>query len=131
MKPTTILLIDDDVEMLRLLAAAFSKAGYEVHTATDGHMGMQVFAGAIPDVVVTDIVMPAQEGIETIMAMKRARPDVKIVAISGGGRLAANTVLNIADHLGADQVIAKPFQLSGLVAVVTLMMRPQAAAATS
>jgi len=131
MNPPTILLIEDDVEMLRLLTAAFTKAGYDVHTATDGRMGMKAFARVVPDAVVTDIVMPTQEGIETIIAMRAARPEVKIVAISGGGRLAAGTVLNIADHLGADRTIAKPFQLANLVAVVAQMIEPQAATAAS
>jgi DNA-binding response OmpR family regulator len=114
----TILLIDDDPALLRVLEAAFATAGYAVLTAIDGRGGMKLFVTASPAIVVTDIVMPTQEGIETIIAMKTARPEVKIVAMSGGGRISGETFLNMAANLGADRVIAKPFPPSALVALV-------------
>lgn len=125
----SILLIDDDAALLMLLGSAFDKAGYAVCTALDGRDGMAIFAAVVPDVVVSDIVMPTQEGIETIMAMKKARPDVVIVAMSGGGTIAGDTFLTMARHLGADDVIAKPFRPATLVALVNARLASTAASA--
>lgn len=114
----SILLIDDDAQLLSLLDAALEKAGHAVCTALDGQVGMQLFAAINPEVVITDIVMPTQEGIETIIALKKMRPAVKIIAMSGGCRLPGETLLRMASFLGADRVIAKPFRPSELVAMV-------------
>lgn len=118
MKTNSILIVDDDVEILRQLGAAFAVATYEVHAATDGEIAMRRFLAVSPDIVITDILMPTREGLETIMAMRQARPEVKIVAMSGGGRVGPYEFLNLAHHLGADAVIAKPFRLSEMLELV-------------
>jgi DNA-binding response OmpR family regulator len=128
MARNSVLLIDDDPELLRLLEAAFTKAGYMVASAADGRSGMKLFASQVPDAVVTDIIMPTQEGIETIVAMKGARPDVKILAMSGGGRIVGEQFLYIAGHLGADRVIAKPFRLAEVVQIVDELIEAPATA---
>jgi DNA-binding response OmpR family regulator len=112
-----ILIVDDDIEILRQLGAAFTAAGYEVHAATDGAIAMTRFAAVRPDIVLMDILMPTREGLETIMAMRRAGAAVKIIAMSGGGRIGPDEFLTLAHHLGADAVMAKPFRLSDMVAV--------------
>jgi len=121
-----ILLIDDDAALLRLLATAFENAGHTPCMATGGRAGMKLFSSMTPDVVVTDILMPDQEGIETIMAMKKARPAVRIIAMSGGGLMPGADVLKLAARLGADGVIVKPFRPSDLVAMVAEMAAPAA-----
>ncbi|MDB5447773.1 MAG: hypothetical protein JWQ97_3090 [Phenylobacterium sp.] len=118
MKNKSILIVDDDVEMLRRLGAAFAVAEYEVHAATDGEIALKRFHSAAPDLVITDILMPTREGLETIMAMRGARPEVKIIAMSGGGRIGPYEFLNLARHLGADAVLAKPFRLSDMLTLV-------------
>jgi DNA-binding NtrC family response regulator len=118
----SILLIDDDVGMLRRLSAAFVKAGYKVSAATDGLIGMKQFEAARPDLVLTDLLMPSQEGIETILEMKKVQPDLKVIAMSGGGRIGPQGCLDLALGLGADQAIAKPFRLADVVLLVESML---------
>ena len=109
-----ILVIDDDYLVRYTLARLLRAKGYEVVTAADGERGMIEFRNAAPDLVITDIIMPEQEGIETIRLMRRERPDAKIIAISGGARIGDLDVLEIARKLGADDVIHKPFDAAEL-----------------
>lgn len=120
----SILLIDDDLELLRQMAAAFTAAGYQVQAAPDGEVGLARFRGAPTDLVVTDIIMPNREGIETIVALKRASPTVKVVAISGGYRVAPADFLHLAQHVGADGGLAKPFRLARLIELCARLLRP-------
>jgi len=89
--------------------------GLDVVEATDGREGEEVF-DSHPDVgvVITDIIMPRQEGIETIANMRRKRPSTKIIAISGGGRIRSLDFLEIAKKAGADAILAKPFTRADL-----------------
>jgi DNA-binding response OmpR family regulator len=129
MKPVSILVIEDDPEMLRQLAASLSGAGYMVSQAADGLIGLKQFEALRPDLVLTDILMPTREGIETILAMKQARPDAKIIAMSGGGRIGPNEFLNLATCLGADAVIAKPFRFAALLVILERLLDPTQTAA--
>jgi DNA-binding response OmpR family regulator len=116
-----ILVIDDDALFVKLMVHTLKQRGHEVEFALDGLAGSRAFAEAEFDAVVCDIVMPEQEGVETIKAMRRQRPAVAIVAISGGlslGQASNIDVLHIAGQLGADVTLKKPFQLSELVAAV-------------
>jgi DNA-binding response OmpR family regulator len=110
-----ILVIDDDYLMRYTMARILRGHGYEVVTAADGERGMTVFRGAAPDLVITDIIMPQQEGIETIRLMRRERPDAKIIAMSGGMQIGNLDVLEIARQLGADDVMHKPFDAAELL----------------
>lgn len=110
-----ILVIDDDYFVRYTLARILRANGYEVVTAADGELGMNVFRSTAPDLVITDIIMPNQEGIETIRLMRRERPDSKIIAISGGARIGNLDVLELAQKLGADEVIHKPFDAAELL----------------
>ena len=106
----TVLVVDDDADLLRTLARRFHLAGSRVTVAKDGDEALARFNQSTPTVVVTDILMPNREGVETIMKMKERSPEVKILAISGGGLLGAAGVLDLARRLGADAVLAKPFR---------------------
>jgi DNA-binding response OmpR family regulator len=112
-----ILLIDDDPDLLDLMSAAFARAGFAVFTAKDGVVGAKVFAAHQPDLVITDIVMPEREGIETIGELKRGPKPPKVIAISGAGLMAGHDFLMWAKALGADEILPKPFQMSALVAL--------------
>ena len=114
----SVLLIEDDVELLRQMTISFVSAGFDVQVATDGAIGLKRFRERPTDVVVTDILMPNREGLETIIALKAHRPDVKILAISGDYRMGPGNFLNIASHLGADAILAKPFQQRTMVVAV-------------
>lgn len=110
-----ILVIEDDFEIRELLRLVLEKAGYHVEVAEDGDEGVALFRNNPTDLVITDIIMPKKEGIETIIELKRDFPDVKIVAISGGRTLGPNQYLEMADVAGAEMTIAKPFDLGDML----------------
>lgn len=90
------------------------QAGCTVIAAQDGVGGVRLRQQALPDLVVTDIIMPEREGIETIVTIRKERPETRIIAISGGGRLGDIELLRMARLLGADDVIPKPFRAHDL-----------------
>jgi CheY-like chemotaxis protein len=108
-----ILVIDDEEQVRSLLRHTLEDAGHVVVESTDGEEGIARYREAPMDLVVTDIVMPDKEGIETIMEFRKLDAEIRILAISGGGRLGnllyLNCVLNMAQLLGATRVLAKPF----------------------
>ncbi len=109
-----ILIIDDDVLLRRTAARILVADGHDVFTAPDGLRGMVLFHREGPQIVITDIVMPGQEGIETILALRRTEVPVKIIAISGHD----SEMLETARLLGADDVLAKPFRAHELASRV-------------
>ena len=117
-----VLIIEDDPVLLRTLGQAFQRAGCRVVGARDGEVGLAHFLERTPDLVVTDILMPRREGVETILAMKAAAPQVKILAISGGGRLGAEEILGLALGLGADAILPKPFRSAELLAAAQRLL---------
>ena len=114
--PGKVLLIDDDPDLLPMMTAAFKTHGFDTVSARDGREGMKLFHSEQPDLVITDIVMPEQEGIATIIQIKRDTRPAKVIAISGGGRSGKGDFLVWAKELGADEVLRKPFRMSELVA---------------
>jgi CheY-like chemotaxis protein len=113
-----ILVIDDDAAVRVTVQSVLSRFGYKVISAADGEEGIRLFRSIRPDLVITDIIMPVREGIETILAIRHEQPEAKIIAMSGGGRIGNADLLSMARQLGADQVIAKPFDIDGLTAIV-------------
>jgi CheY-like chemotaxis protein len=112
---TKILVIDDDAIVRKTIVQILEQDGYQVLSAEDGARGMVLFRSEQPDLVITDIIMPEQEGIQTITEMRRAKPDAKIIVISGSGRIGNIDFLRIAQHLGASDAIAKPFDRDDLL----------------
>ena len=112
-----VLLIDDDLELLRQMSRALFAAGYTVDAAPDGRVGLEKFQANPADLVITDLIMPTREGVETIVALRKLSADVRIIAISGGYRVGPTDFLSLARHVGADEVLAKPFRLADLVAL--------------
>ena len=114
----SILVIDDE-QLIRLqIRSALEFEGFTVHEAADGNEGLTRIALDRPDVVITDILMPDKEGIETILELRRLYPKIRIIAISGGGRTGNKDFLRTAKHLGADRTLAKPFGLAELLRMV-------------
>ncbi len=114
----SILLIEDDLALLRSLGARIADQGADIILAADGAAGLEAFNARHFDIVVTDIVMPEREGVETIMAIKRESPRTPVLAISGGGRLGGEEFLKLAKRLGADATLAKPFRSDDLLAAL-------------
>jgi len=113
-----ILLIDDDESLRKTLRITLQRLGHVVAEARDGDEAIRLHEKTAFDVVLTDLIMPNKEGIETIITLRRQRPDVKIIAMSGGGRLNAKDILAVAKAMGAHQVLAKPFSHEALVAAL-------------
>ena len=113
-----VLIIDDDVGMRVLLVTLLEAHGIRVLTASNGIRGLQVIRESAPRVVLTDILMPGQDGMETIRAIRRAHLDVKIIAMSGGGYIDKMDYLRYARMLGADATINKPADIDALVGLL-------------
>ena len=114
-----ILVIDDDEQIRSLLRAILEREGYEVETAADGVQGLKLFRKDSADLVITDILMPEKEGLETIRELCDEFPDVKIIAISGGGSLAHPEVyLELCKKFGALRTFQKPVDRHELVTAV-------------
>ena len=104
-----ILVIDDDVEFRQMLAKMLERAGYEVTEAANGREGMRLFREAPSELVITDILMPEQDGVETVIELKREFADTGIIAISGGGQIDSKEYLRMAERLGVTHTLSKPF----------------------
>src|SRR5689334_4988409 len=116
-----ILVIEDDAEMRAMLRETLTSAGYEVFLSADGKEGMKQYREKPADLVITDIFMPTQEGLETIIKLRRYYPSLPIVAISGNSA-AARPMLTVAQQLGATEILQKPFFAPELLAVVTKIL---------
>jgi len=104
-----ILLVDDDDSFRKMLRLTLTKMGYDVVEARDGKEALVLHHQLSPDLVLTDLIMPEKEGLETIEELRRVYPGIKIIAMSGGGRLSATNYLKVAKLMGADRILAKPF----------------------
>lgn len=113
-----ILIIDDDNLVRGMVAKALRKTGYHVLEASDGNEGLQVALHHSVDIVITDILMPDKEGIETILELKDINEKIKIIAMSGGGKRQNMTFLNMAKKAGADKLLKKPFRPSELIQLI-------------
>lgn len=118
-----VLIADDDPDLLKLITAAFDRAGYRAYPARNGRLAAQLVRALKPDLLVTDIVMPEKEGIATIIETRAVAPDTAVIAISGGGAFGrTRAFLQWATELGADEVLAKPFAMSRLLAAAEAVL---------
>ena len=111
--------IDDDAQVRCLIAMMLKRAGYEVAQAKDGGEGIALCSSLDPEVIVTDIFMPRQDGIDVLREVKARAKQPRVVAISGGSPRLQLDFLNVAEKMGADAVIQKPFTPSQLLQAVT------------
>lgn len=106
-----ILVIDDDQPVRQSMEIVLQMYGFDVLTASDGDEGLRAYREHVPAAVITDIMMPGTDGIETIREIRREFPDAKIIAMSGGGRVGNTDFVALALKLGADCGIHKPFDI--------------------
>ena len=118
-----ILIIEDDQEVRQLLKLLLERAGYDVTEAADGQEGIHLFRTAPCDLVITDLIMPHKEGLETIIDMRNEFPDLKIIAISGGARSNADNYLRTAKLCGAERIFSKPFDNQVLLDAVAELLQ--------
>ena len=117
-----ILVIDDDKQVRLAVRWILEHEGYEVLDACDGKKGMEVFQGNSVDLVITDIIMPEKEGIETITELKQAQPVLKIIAMSGSGAVDPRVYLSVAEKVGAMRTLVKPFSKDELLETVSALL---------
>ena len=113
-----ILIIDDDVLIRALVRIWLEREGFQVIEAEDGRKGFEAHLSSPVDLVICDLIMPVQEGIETIAQFKGEFPDVGIIAISGGGKIGPDSYLAMAKQLGAWKIFAKPLNMALLTEAV-------------
>jgi len=114
----TLLVIDDDAGLRKLMVRTLSGSKHRVFEAENGREGLKMMAEHKPDLVITDILMPQKEGIETIREVQERAPGTKIIAVSGGGVSHNLMFLDVARAFGAAAVLAKPFRPAQLVEAV-------------
>ena len=121
MKPS-ILIVDDDAEIRQMICKMLATVNLQALGASNGIKAMSIVKKQPVDLVITDIVMPEQEGLETIRQLKKGYPHIKIIAISGGGKMDnAKNYLSVAKAFGADIVLSKPFLTKELLSSVTAL----------
>ncbi|HIJ77988.1 MAG: response regulator [Desulfobulbaceae bacterium] len=114
-----ILVIDDESPIRKLLQDVLMSWGYEIVLAGNGKEGVRLYRDSPADLVITDLLMPEQDGVETIVQLCDRFPDVKIIAMSGGGQIGPDSYLPIAETLGAKGTLQKPIDLKMLREMVT------------
>lgn len=119
---STILIADDDAGIRKLLRRVLEKNGNRVIEARNGQEATRQVRDQHPDLLITDLIMPEKEGIETIGDLKICAPDLKVIVISGGGRIQAQNYLAIASCLGVAATFEKPIDLTALAVTVARLI---------
>lgn len=119
-----ILLVDDDESFRKMVRITLAQLGYQVREARNGREALGFFEEEPPDLILTDIVMPEKEGLEMIGELRLQHPWLRIVAMSGGGRVNAKDSLKVARRLGVDGVLEKPFSQEELEILLAKVLRP-------
>lgn len=119
---TKILVVEDEDSFRNVLVRMLSKVGYDVRQAGDGNQAIQVCRQFQPDLVLTDIIMPDKEGLETIQELMEIDPNLKIIAMSGGGKFGPDSYLPLAEKLGAKASLQKPFMREELMKTIEYVL---------
>jgi len=117
-----ILIVEDDKELREMLKTSLIRNKYTVIEAIDGKDAISHFKPSIIDLVITDIIMPEEDGLKVIMKLREFKPKLKIIAISGGGKAGPGSYLKLAKALGADTVFSKPFSVNDLILKIEVLL---------
>ena len=120
-----ILIIDDDGQLRQILQQLLTSSGHAVTTAHDGADGLRRFRAEPADLIITDVFMPDQDGLGTILALRREFPGVRIIAISGRESRSPNW-LTVAARLGATRTLANPFTVGQLTEAIADVLAARA-----
>ena len=113
-----ILIIEDNAQLREMLNLMLSQAGHEVQEATGGEMGEKLYKENPSDLIIIDILMPEKGGLETIVEMKREFPNIKIIGISGGFQKKTDENRTLAELMGVERTLSKPFTSEELLKTV-------------
>jgi CheY-like chemotaxis protein len=117
-----ILVIDDDADLRTITTVFLEGVGHDVVVAVNGAMGLQTLQTASYDLVLCDLFMPDVDGLEVLRELRRLSNDVPVIAMSGGGFSGTVDLLAVARHLGAAEIIEKPFTQRALLRVITQVL---------
>jgi CheY-like chemotaxis protein len=118
MKSCSILVVDDESELREIICQVLTTAGHRVTEAANGAEAITAFGAMDFDLVVTDVIMPEKDGMQVISELRKKKPGVRIVAMSGGGHVSREQYLKLARALGAHSVLEKPFNNQALLSAV-------------
>jgi DNA-binding response OmpR family regulator len=110
-----ILLVEDDRELREMIREALMRKDYTVLEADNGKEALIRFKPGVTDLIITDLIMPDEDGLKVIMKIRELKPAIKVIAISGGGKAGPASYLDLAKALGADAVFPKPFSINELI----------------
>jgi len=119
-----IVIIDDDEQIREMLKQILAREGYGIFVAANGKEGMQIYREKQTDLVITDIIMPEKDGLETITELRKDFPEVKIIAMSGGGSKGPESNLQAAKRLGAVCTLTKPVRRKEMLSAVKELINP-------
>ncbi len=120
-----ILVIDDEPTALDLLRKILEMQEYEVLSAVNGQEGVELFRQQPCDLVITDMVMPVKDGLQTILDLRSYVPELPVIAISGGGTISKERYLAVAGYLDRVITIAKPFTIEDITEAVATLLHEQ------
>lgn len=124
-KPKRILVIDDEPTALDLIRRILEMKGYQVSAAKSGVEGVELFKQYPCDLVITDMVMPVKDGLQTILDLRDVAPNLPVIAISGGGTISKERYLAVAGYLEKVITIAKPFAIEDITTAVEKLLQDQ------
>jgi CheY-like chemotaxis protein len=117
-----VLLVEDDKELREMLKMSLLRNGYTVMEAENGKDAIVHFKPLVTDLVVTDLIMPEEDGLKVVIKLRELKPSIRIIAISGGGKVGPGSYLNLAKALGADAIFPKPFSINDLISKIELLL---------
>ncbi len=123
-----ILIVEDDKDLREMLKTSLQRRKYTILEASNGKEALIKFKSSITDLLITDLIMPDEDGLKVIIDIKSIKPSIKIIAISGGGKAGPGNYLNLAKALGADEIFPKPFSLSDLLKKIDELLDPEQSA---
>ena len=118
-----ILVVDDDQFLRLLITRALETAGHSVSSCENGRQAVEHIQHADTDLLITDILMPEMDGVDTVRAIRRLQPDLPIIAISAGGPAKASDFLSLAQAFGATETLTKPFRPEDIVAAAGRLLK--------
>lgn len=113
-----ILVVDDEPQVRTMLSLFLRKSGFEVSEAKDGDEALRIVSTANIALIILDLIMPGKEGLETLTALRKNGSEPKVIAVSGGAKTVSTDFLPIAQKLGADAVLKKPFRNETLLSTI-------------
>ena len=117
-----VLIVEDDKELREMLKMSLLRRNFTVLEAENGKDAITHFKPTITDLVVTDLIMPEEDGLKVVIKLRELKPSIKVIAISGGGKVGPGSYLNLAKALGADAIYSKPFSINDLTAKIEQLL---------